>query len=75
MSDWLTPPFPDRDSDSLISNVDWQDILCASYLEQNTDILECPMGSRTVVKVLALARSSSTKYDLDDLAVWKKEWN
>ena len=56
MSDHLTPPFPERSQrTSLIANVNWQDILCDSYLDQNTDLFECPAQSRLLAKVMNLA--------------------
>lgn len=56
MADWLTPPFPDRYSGVLIENVNWQDILCASYLDRNTELFGCPAGKRMVSKVIAYVR-------------------
>lgn len=72
MKDYLTPPFPDRSRHYAIVN--WQDILCDSYLDRNTKMFECPAETRTRKKVFALVRSGSTRYDLDDLARMEKEW-
>ena len=73
MVDNLTPPFPDRFT-HWIANVNWQDILCDSYLDRNTELFECPAETRTRKKFFALVRSGSTRYDLDDLARMEKEW-
>ena len=56
MQDHLTPPFPDRET-SLLANVNWQDLLCDSYLDRNTELFECPAGARKLAKLSALVRS------------------
>ena len=56
MQDHLNPPFPGR-SGSMLANVNWQDILCDSYLDRNTELFECPANAKKLAKVLALVRS------------------
>lgn len=73
MANHLTPPFPDRET-SLKADVKWQDILCASYLDRNTELFECLTNARTMAKVFALVRLGSTRYDSDDLAWMEKDW-
>ena len=58
----------------LALNLDWQRVLCNSYLDGNTELFECPSNARTMAKVFALVRSGSTKYDSDDLARMEKDW-
>ena len=73
MRDELTHPFPDRIRNHP-ANVNWQDILCASYLDRNTELFECPANAKKLAKLFALVRSGSTRYDLTDLAEMEKEW-
>ena len=74
MMDELTHPFPDRIRNHR-AKVNWQDILCASYLDRNTELFECPAETRVRAKVFALVRAGSTRYDLDELAKMEKEWS
>ena len=55
--DSLTPPFPDRHSFVRGWAVNWQDILCDSYLDRNTDLFECPAGARKLAKMFAMVRA------------------
>lgn len=43
--DLLTPPFPYRFS-NLSARVNWQDVLCDSYLDLNTELFEYRVGAR-----------------------------
>ena len=54
--DHLTPPFPSRQG-GLLANVNWQDILCDSYLDRNTELFDCPANAKKLAKVIALVRS------------------
>ena len=56
MQDHLTPPFPGR-SGSMLANVNWQDLLCDSYLDRNTELFECPANAKKLAKLFALFRS------------------
>ena len=71
--DELMHPFPDRIRNHR-AKVTWQDTLCASYLDRNTELFECPVEYGTRKKVFALVRSGSTKYDSTDLDRMEKEW-
>ena len=76
--DSLTPPFPNRPS-NLYSYphfwaVNWQDLLCDSYLDRNTKLFECPAGARKLAKMFAMVRSGypvSTWISVDRL---EEEW-
>lgn len=47
MRDELTHPFPDRLLGlGLHMNVNWQDVLCDSYLDRNTELFECPANKK-----------------------------
>ena len=74
MQDHLTPPFPGRGG-SMLANVNWQDLLCDSYLDRNTKLFDCPANARKLAKVFALVRSGDPLVDslveVDDVA---KEW-
>ena len=56
MQDHLNPPFSYY-RDGGLANVNWQDLLCDSYLDRNTKIFECPANAKKLAKVLALVRS------------------
>ena len=57
--DSLTPPFPDRPSNFYPFSVNWQDLLCDSYLDRNTKLFECPAGARKLAKMFSMVRSGS----------------
>ena len=57
--DSLTPPFPDRPSNLFPSTVNWQDLLCDSYMDRNTKLFECPAGARKLAKMFSMVRSGS----------------
>ena len=47
------------------------EILCASYLDQNTELFESPANAQKFAKMLAIVRPGSTKYDPAEV---EKEW-
>ena len=49
MMDRLSSPFPDR-YPPLSANVNWQDILCASYLDRNTELFDCSANAKKVAR-------------------------
>lgn len=55
MMDELTHPFPDRIRNHR-AKVNWQDTLCASYLDRNTKLFECPAETRRCWLWFALVR-------------------
>ena len=71
--DSLMPPFPDLPSNFYSFAVKWQDILCDSYLDRNTDLFECPAGARKLVKMLAMVRSGHLSVSPSRLQVTQLE--
>ena len=57
LGDSLTPPFPDRPFTYYPWVVNWQDLLCDSYLDRNTKLFECPAGARKLAKMFSMVRS------------------
>ena len=51
-ADLLTPLFPDRYSYLLKGGGNsWNEILCDSYLDRNTELFEYPANARTMAKL------------------------
>ena len=73
--DSLSPPFPDRffPDNSFFTFVNWQDLLCDSYLDRNTKLFECPAGARKLAKMFSMVRSGSVRvsFSIDRL---EEEW-
>ena len=73
--DSLTPPFPDRlfPDNSSFTSVNWQDLLCDSYLDRNTKLFECPAAARKLAKMFSMVRSGSVRvsFSIDRL---EEEW-
>ena len=72
--------FPDRHRTPRTAN--WQDVLCDSYLDRNTDVFECPAEARKFAKVLDMFRredsrllSNNTIADLEKAWGWGYEAN
>ena len=73
-------PFPGRHRTPRTAN--WQDVLCDSYLDRNTDVFECPAEARKFAKVLDMFRredsrllSNNTIADLEKAWGWGYESN
>ena len=73
-------PFPGRHRTPRTAN--WQDVLCDSYLDRNTDVFECPAEARKFAKVLDMFRggdsrllSTNTIADLEKAWGWGYESN
>ena len=83
MLDPWTPPFPDRDSGSLLANAHWRDILCAFYLDGNVELFACSAHAKKSAKAIACVRARHQDIWLSELrggnpsggAKWEKEWN
>ena len=73
MGNWLTPPFPDRDI-RLHANVNWQDLLCDSYLDRNIKLFECPAGARKLAKMFSMLRSGDSVLWPADIDRLEKDW-
>lgn len=79
--DELTHPFPDRIRNHR-ANVTWQDTLCASYLDRNTKLFECPANARKLAKVFAYVRAGNQddcphelrRGDPSEVAKLENEW-
>ena len=71
--DSLTPPFPNRPSNLYPFSVNWQDLLCDSYLDRNTKLFECPAGARKLAKMFSMVRSGSVSVHAPFLSVNRLE--
>ena len=74
LGDSLTPPFPDRPFNYYPFAANWQDLLCDSYLDRNTNLFECPAGARKLAKMFSMVRSGypvSTWVSVDRI---KEDW-
>ena len=66
-------PFPNRHRTPRAAN--WQDVLCDSYLDRNTDVFECPAEARKFAKVLDMFRREDSRLlSNNTIADLEKAW-